>query len=280
MAIAYASDYTTGETISASGTLTLTKPSGLAAGDLMLAFFNMSSAQSPARTGWTVLLSTDDIPFRCLWKVASAGDVSGGNFAFTGFAESDDVTAAVCRITGDSITGADNMKTDLDFVGSTTTPTYSGGVTTVADGDLLLLGAAIGDDQNVSSQAVANNNPSWTEQFDIKFNSAVDSGLSISSASYATQGSTGDYSLTIAASAASVGFLISITEDVSVTPTPAVITATASVQAPAVTAGATVTTAVVDATASVQAPTVSAGTAKWTNKAKSSAPTWTNKAKS
>lgn len=72
---------------------------------------------------------------------------------------------------------------------------------------------------------------------------------------------------------------IQVSEPVSVTVEPAVVTATANVLDPAISAGASVSPAVVELTANVVDPTVTAPTPKWDNTDKTSAATATNTAK-
>lgn len=285
MAVAFAS-YNTQTKDSGGGTsITVTKPTGLAAGDLMIAIFSCSQNRTAVLSGWTLLFDHNggNPPYNdVLVKVASSADAAATNFTFTGFADGDSLIGAICRITGASFGGADNFSYDTDHIEGDDTPVYSGGVTTISSNDLLLFGVGVLDNQAISTYAVTTNNPTWTEQFEVLANLTQDLGLGVATAPYTTPGATGDYSASIAGAlgATTSAFLIKISESESVTVSPAVITMTASVQTPTVTGDANVTTTVITMTASVQAPTVTTEASKWVNKAKSSAITPVNKTKS
>lgn len=70
------------------GTVTVTKPTGLAVGDLMLAFMTLNLSGLTPPSGWTQLDSdnaTGGASFNntVYWKLAVAGDVSATNFTWT-----------------------------------------------------------------------------------------------------------------------------------------------------------------------------------------------------
>lgn len=163
----------------------VTKPTGLAEGDLMIAHVITAHAKSGSAvsapntpSGWTLLESHDQGSnigrLRVFGKIATAGDVAASNFTFTITTKTEtNCFGSILRITGASPT-----TTTAIYASSKTTDTDNN--TTVASGtislntfipDALLLmliwgynGA--GGVSTVSGYTVSGTNPSWTEQFD------------------------------------------------------------------------------------------------------------------
>jgi hypothetical protein len=287
MAVAFGSIATA--TVNSTGTatsLTITKPTGLAAGDYMVAIFGYSGNTNPwALTGWTSVLNPNDTSARVLnilVKVASASDASASDFTFTisSGAEPNNVCGALLRITGNLFSGTANVVASDNDVSGAASPSYTGGVTPGAANTLLIMGAVAGNSVSgvtTGSYAVTNDNPSWTERADFtETGGAEDILLAIATATYSVGTTTGNYSLAFSADPGdSIGFLLSINESTNVTVTPDVITMTSAVQAPTLTGSASVSPSVITMTSSVQAPTTATAAAEWTNTDKSSS-SWTN----
>ena len=262
----------------------ITKPSGLAAGDLMIALLAVTGPnESYTASGWDELFA-QNIPnfnykMNCLIKVADSADAAATNFTFNVNASGDSKVGALLRITG-TFSGTANCTHDKDVVAADTTPTFTGGVTPVGSTALLVMGCFSGTLGTSSAYAVANNNPTWTERADISVNDVEDLSLSVATADYASASATGDYSLSITDGTESGGYIIAISDSSSVTVSPAVITMTASVQAPSVSGSANVSPAVITMTATVQAPTVTTPDPDWVNTDKSATTSFTNQDKS
>ena len=292
MAVAFASvsTATANETSNNSTTLTLTKPTGLAAGDLMIAVLTYSDgteSQFYALTGWTAVIGTDDgdLVTTVLCRVADAGDAAASDFTFTKTAGDEVVNlcGALFRITGAGFTGSANITAQDKGTSSDASAIYTGGITPTADSLLMFIATSGAVSTTASGYAIATSNPTWTERVEItSTDSTPDNNLVIATASRPEATATGDFSLTWAADPGeSVGHLLSIQETTNVTTSPAVISVVASVQAPTVTGGATVTvSAAISITAAVQAPTVVTAASEVTNTSRSSAPTWVNTSKS
>lgn len=280
---------------------TISFPSGLEVGDLMIAAVcSIELDESPipnvdTPTGWTEILSSSvgsgNMRLEVFGKIATSDDVSAGSVsAGTGIGGSDNAFIAVScfRITGHS--GLAAIQDNSLGILSDATPDYTIGLTPIVPDCLYLffVGATgSGSSASVAGYAMATDNPSWTEQFDVFAASDSYAGpgqndglFSCASATRTQITSTGNLSCTLTNFLQSVGALVIILPVTNVTVSPAVIPMTASVQAPTVTGGANVSPAVITMTASVQAPTVVAGEAEWTNTDKSSAPSWTNLDKS
>lgn len=290
MAVAYASSTEGSET--GDGNLVMTKPTGLASGDVLVAFCtretdgaNTGSFNTPA--GWTLIDSTEvanDIYGAVFTKIADSSDAAASSFTFVPSVAGDNSAGILVRVTGAAFTSVVG-----NIVGDTSSDASTGGENAVSfagidplGGSCLLLMFLVNRDSSFdvafSGYAVANNNPSWTEAHDFEGNN---SSLAMAYGSYASGNVTGNYSAVVNQDGDYVGALVAVTETVSVTVSPAVITATATVQAPSVSAGATVSPAVITATITVQAPTVSTADPDWRNTDKTDTnPTITNTSKS
>lgn len=282
---------------------TVTHPSGLTAGDLMIVHLTQCSNITGATMGfntptdWTSLGSdTADsggstVKMSVFRKVATAGDVSAGSTVFARSGSNDAWTNySAYRIDGQG--DASGIQIAFDDVVGDSTPVYTNTVTpSFADSLVLFLvsaeeGAASGSITD-ASYAITNNNPTWTERADSYASSDAFFGAGDgdglhggATASRPETSATGDSSCTLINFTNSVGAIVVIPPATSVNVSPAVITMTASVQAPTVTGGAVVSPAVITMTASVQAPTVTLSASDWVNTDKSSAGSITNTPKS
>jgi len=280
---------------SAGTTVTITKPSGLAVGDIMVAFCSCIIAGASTTTwtdpsGWTelaVVSVSNDASIGVFAIVATSTETAASNFAFQADGgDADNVAGAIFRVTGTNgfTSLAANVTTTSGSSTGTSSPSVTGLTTQNADGVLLIQGWAVelvDGDMAIGSYAVVNNDPTWTEEYDI-YNepSGIANNLGIASATYTLQQATGNFSCSGDQSSDWAGAMVSVTEDIDVTVSPAVITATGTVQAPTVTGTAVASPAVITATAAVQAPTITAGTSKWINTDKSANSSFTNTTKS
>ena len=279
-------------------TLTITKPSGVVSGDLMVAHIASSSNVSAsnitwdAPSGWTSLgtasADSDDgeAQMNVYYKVA--GGSEGASYAWTATNATRWAHGAIYRIDGQG----DVSSIQIALNGQTGgTETYTTTVTPVFPDSLLLFlvnaedNAAAG---SVDTYAIATSNPTWTERYDVYgssdafFGAGDGDGVAAgATASRPEKTATGNASCVIASFAInSVCAIVVIPPLTNVTVSPAVLEITASIPASTVTGTATVSPSVIEMTASVPAPTVTTAAAKWSNQAKSSAPSWSNLSKS
>ncbi len=283
MAVAIASSST-------SSTGTLTKPSGLAVGDLMVAvLFTATSTTWNTLLGWTAVGTAQDSIENGLArvsvqaKIAEASDVSATDFTFTGPTAH---KTQLFRITSGGIfsgTIASLIVSDFDSDATGATPTsFPGGVTPNFANSLLILGAiqnSTAQSVTLSAPAVTNNNPAtWTIQ-DSGAASAV--SFIVASATYTVATTTGAYLVTSTINSQAGGFLLSIYDsgNAAVTLDVASMTATPRDFA-SLTGGASTTLDAASMTATAQDPTAAASAAKWVNTDKSSAGAITNPDKS
>lgn len=295
MAIAIASK-STAQATNNDGVLTVTKPTGLAAGDLLVAFISTGSGGG-ALTGWTAIgsealgdTSGFGLHMVVLAKVADAGDAAASDFTFT-MTTANRRLVHLFRITGDFSAGVASLivsDNDNNVTKSGSTFTFPGGVTPLGANSFLLFGAIGGDPTSSASNtfsnfAVTNSNPSWT----IEYNSVMPGGAAdsilaaVASATFTPASTTGAYLVDNSEAANEVGGkLVAITEvqNGSVTLDLASLTATPRDFA-SLTGGANVTLDAASMTATAQTVTAAAAAAKWVNTDKSSAGSITNQDK-
>lgn len=285
MAVAFASSST--GTNSGDSALVITKPTGLAAGDVLVAFclraFDGSGFSTPS--GWTLLQSQADgtaYSVSVFAKVADSTDAAASNFSFSVASATGDGTAgALCRITGESFTSVAANIASVDGTATGTSSLSYTGLTPVGPNSLLVMFVSNQDsnfDVTYSAYAVANSNPTWTEAYDVATVENMD--YAIAYGTFAPTTTTGNFSATASQSGDHIGCLVSIIETASVTVEPSVINMTVGIQAPSVAADAVVSVGAVSLTSNAPAPTLTLGAAKWSNTDKSAAPTWTNTNKS
>ncbi len=165
------------EVIESSGSpLVVTKPSGLTAGDLMIAHISginpsAGELELPTPGGWTLGGQDTAVHNGCailavFYKIATSDDAAASSFSFSNATGSPLLMGgAIYRVsgTGSTIT----VSIDVENT-NTSTPSFSNTVTpTVASSLLLFLVTAEGSGAgSVASYAVTTDNPSWTERYD------------------------------------------------------------------------------------------------------------------
>lgn len=274
----------------AAWSITITKPSGLTAGDYMVAIIGTSSDSSVQDvSGWTTLgsqLNGADARLTVYGKVADSSDAAASNFTFAvhsgNGAANDGMGGCLIAISGTAPVATTSF---IDFGtsgGASATHTYSGGITpTVADSILIMGTWGHGSaSRTISNYAIATDNPTWTERMDdtepVGTSYYV---IGVATAPRSQTTATGDFSLDYSSTGDdSVGVLLAVLETQSVTVSPSVISTAMNIVAPTVAGGATVTPTVVTMAGSVQAPTVAVQDAKYNNQDKTSA-SWVNQDK-
>lgn len=287
MAVAYGSvNSATLAGAGGSGILSITKPTSLASGDMMVAVCGIHGqpADFTPEAGWATLFTANDgnnYGIRAFWKIANSTDAAATDFDFTIVNTSGDgIVGWLVRITGSLFIGIGNFTFTSDVNNSgATSHTFTPGVTPPSATALYLMGAYARGLTTESGYAITNNNPTWTERVDTNINTTRDSTLSLATAVATSINPTGDFSLTLANSLEAIGFLIAIEESTNVTVSPGVQSVVVSVQDPTVTGGATASPAVIAVNVNIQAPTVITPAAKWLNPDKNNS-SWDNLSKS
>lgn len=236
MAVTLATSSTTSNIGSASASLVLTKPTGLAVGDIMVALFGVQTNTSVTKpSGWATHVSDATIgggsaAIYADYKIADSSDVAASNFTWT---FSSVVNAGVImRITG-GITDQTKWKSAASVTTNTQDPSFTGVTPTVAGGNLLILGTWIMNaGTTLSGWAIATNDPGgWTELLDVANGSVNTFGVAWALRSNQTS-ATGNATVHLAADATNQmgGILLAIPQYVDFTITDTV-TVTDSVSA-------------------------------------------------
>lgn len=180
MAIVVQSTASTGYTAATS--VVITKPTGLAVGDLLVAIIGATSGTSgtiATASGWTSLADTgsSSLPIKIQWKIADSSDVAASNFTFTGTTVSR-MGGALLRVTGHAAVGTSGGN-DTDAYNSTTTTTisFTSTLTPSQTGCLILMGLqARNNNDGGTTLSGYNTTPSmtWTEVIDTTADAGTD----------------------------------------------------------------------------------------------------------
>lgn len=272
----------------ASTTLTITKPTGLAVGDLMVAHLvrsdNTQISPTWSLAGWTtaVDVSGNDTGIgssgmAALYKIADSGDVAASDFTFT-ISSVDFLAGAIYRISGQSPSAPMNASASA-FVNNDETPSFGNTITpTEADCLLLMLVhhvAGSSSSKETSAYAITTSNPTWTEAYDNH-----NSTLTTIAGAYANRPeltATGNSSFTSSGdnTTDSGSIVLAIKPIISVTTTVDALSVTVSLPAPTIQGGANVSVGTVSVTVSINAPIVR-NLIEWTNSEAKASLDWTN----
>jgi len=151
----------------------ITKPTGLASGDLMVAVLHQKngSGRTCTRTGWTAIDSmnldatTGDVAWT-LYKVADSTDAAASNFTFT-LSGTENTAGAIFRISGQATSsiinghayGEDGSNRSNHSVSATVTPTVAN--------CLIILATFNSNNVTTSSYAINTDSPTFTQAFDV-----------------------------------------------------------------------------------------------------------------
>lgn len=279
-----------------SGSITITKPTGLAENDLMVAFVADSSFSDVPDTpsGWTKIIEhTGDLQMTitAFAKVASAADAAATDFTFTHPNAGADMAGVLYRITG-TVTSLDCIYREASNTGTEPSADvfrFASGFTPSTANSLLIM-AITGysnsggfDESHASVFEIETNNPAWTERDDFTF-AAGEFLFSTATAIRTETTPTGYYQVTYSVSgndspSNASAILLAITDIENGTHNATVITATAAVQAPTASGSSQASPAVVTATATINAPTASSADPLWKNTDKPSPGSITNTTK-
>lgn len=283
MAVAYESVQTTA--FASAGDITITKPTGLSVGDIMVAYITIPDnfvAPVTAPSGWSTLDSEDGVGAVYIFhKIADSSDVSASNFTFN-LSGSYKVGGSITRISGGGYVatggiGDDNSGDTSIAISTPLTPP-------VSDSILLMFfsGSGSGDTgRSISGYAITNDNPTWTEAYDFQDTTGNDSVMSMAYASRPEITSTGNFSATASSSMALFrGALVIISPTTSQTVVGSTGILTLAGNAGTVTGSANITgsTGILNLTGN--AGIFSSPDPDWRNPDKSSAPSWVNPDKS
>lgn len=172
--------------------VSVTKPTSLAVGDLMIACAVSNLGVLTLPSGFVSLGTQGDgvvdsgqMVSELAWKIADSSDVAASTFAFSNNSGVSRLSfAAISRITGASAASVSYMYGEGSAT-NTSTPSIAAGVTPKDYGDSVLLimyWVARTASTATASYAIGTSNPSWSEGYDV----ASGSGENVSMA-YATR---------------------------------------------------------------------------------------------
>lgn len=279
--------------LSSGGTLTITKPTGLAENNILVAHLSAvktggSNADWNTPSGWTSLLnqneagnSNSEARLTVFYKIADSSDVAASNFSFVTNSNAAYCAGALYRISNpSSVIGAIDSEID------TTTPTFTNTITPRANSLILFLTTAAdaGDTTgSVSSYAITTDNPTWTEAYDFVGSEGVANGTNrqgIMAGAYASRSAstaTGNSTVTfVNYSQNLVGAVVAIEPPLNVNLSMPVINLEVDLPLPSLTIDLNLTMPTININVNLPLPTLNVTeNTVWTNESKPST-TWTN----
>jgi hypothetical protein len=282
-----------------SGTsVVVTKPSSLAAGDMLVAFLGAQGSNSATAwntpSGWTSVgnltagSGSDRSSLHVFAKVADSGDAAASDFTFT---RSNTVSfdVALYRVTGTFTSVAGNIpaSTVNEGVSQGSNVFEFTGITQQAANSLLIMHATslysviAGGSSSVSGYLLQTTNPTWTEQYEVSYNTPnTTAGSGSATATRTAATATGYFRVTFTVSTSVteiVGALLEIADTANASPSLSSISLVASVPTMTPAADANVSApAVISFAASVASVTPTTGEALWKNTDKPSPGSITN----
>lgn len=199
--------YQSGNTESNTGTsLTITKPSGLAEGDLMIAFLGGGQENKDwTASGWTLQDAYSEVGANssvgCLYKVANSSDVAASNFTFTWSGTSAALTGHLARITGTETTyyiyssdsGATTGNSSATYSFSVSIPETENDIMLILFNGTRFISVADGSTK-FGNYAVVTDDPTWTERAD---STVSNYGIGVATAPRSALTDPGNWSLNI-----------------------------------------------------------------------------------
>lgn len=255
-------------------TVTITKPTGLAVGNLMVSLvftYEPGGRIISDLAGWTTLAGTNQttINAKAFWKIADAADVAASNFTFNLSAGGvDSVRGIIFRITGHSSSApvSDFFLNTLN-IGLITNPSWNPNVLPQSNETLLIAGIINANlstsSAEVDAYLISGTNPTWTEQYTNKESSDHLIGVATAGITSASEITNLEFTLSHTC-AGHIGILISIPSADPVVATPASIALRTQQSAPTVAAAVNATPASVALVLESPDPSINVGSNVWT----------------
>ncbi|HEX9979635.1 MAG TPA: T9SS type A sorting domain-containing protein [Flavobacterium sp.] len=189
--------------------LVITKPAGLAVGDLMIANISQSNNNSSGmgnatRTGWTTGASgvygssgTNRWHATVLYKLADATDVAATSFTFATNAASDDSAGSLIAFSG--VNGASPLDVAITMATGSSATITAPTLTTVTPNSAIVMLALVADNVNITGWNTTSPG-GLTELYDAPVNADVDMGIGAAWAVKSTVGATGSATATLGSS--------------------------------------------------------------------------------
>jgi hypothetical protein len=187
-------DWNFGDNVLAGEGLIVTKPTGVAVGDLLVAYSFCTGDTTDLTVGGdfsniTSVVKGTGLSFKALYRIANAGDVSASSYTFSASEDQGKFFGFIYRISGFNASSPIDTS-NSGIVTISATPSFNASITPTTAGNMLLMfGCSVYCDVNGSfdSQAIVTANPTWTE--DIEYWGIEDEGRGFF-ASHATRTAT------------------------------------------------------------------------------------------
>ncbi len=179
MAIVIESVATQTYTAPSGNDLTITKPTGLAIGDLMIAcvshFAEVDNVNTPYSTpsGWTSAeneshpVGSDGMAYAMFYRVATSGDTAASNFTFSVLSGQEYVGGCIMRVSGIRTDVTELGAVSSQFLSNTDNPSYTVSLSPAQDVILYVAMFSSGaTPYNTTDVTITGTNPTWTQQFD------------------------------------------------------------------------------------------------------------------
>ena len=163
---------TASNSVTGSNNLTITKPTGVEVGDLLIAVLGSYNGAISTLSGWTLganrLSSVSYINVQ--YKIADSGDVAASNYTFT-IANNQINGGSILRVSGQSGLNPVQYTDDDEQLNATGTAiSFTTSVTPAADGSLLVMGFSCDDGTgaatSINGYSVTGASTTWTELHD------------------------------------------------------------------------------------------------------------------
>ena len=165
---------TTNTASASSSSVAVTKPTGLAVNDLMLAQVitrdSATGATTPnTPTGWTIVYSdsTSSFGYIVFRKMADSADVAASTFTFSGSSGTNKVIASMSKFSGVDLVTPINASSNAKTTGtSLATATITPNIQSMF---VMFSSVFVGTGgiRTVSGYSMVTSNPAWTEAFDV-----------------------------------------------------------------------------------------------------------------
>lgn len=287
----------TATTVESATSVAATKPTGLTAGDLMVAFCseNNSGGNFSTPSGWTqvdVEEVSNSSRLMIFAKVADSSDAAASDFTFSYSGTNTKLEVILYALSG-TFASANNVYAYLSEGGTeavSDTFRCTTGITPTVASSLLIMYLRIvcndSDNNAISNYAIQNSDPAWTERHDIQ-DAGASNSIRIGTATAVRTETTATGYLQAGIStggiteAACIGALLAISDTANGTATPAAVALTATPPTPASSGAGNVTVSALSLSSTTPTPSATGGTndALWKNTDKPSPGSITNTTK-
>ena len=279
--------YNTNQLYGVNSSITVTKPTGLEAGDVLVAYIitgDGSGHTINTPTNWTSVYASSQSAYRrykAMYKVADSSDASASNFSFTTDAAVSYIGAILVRVTGVPV-GSEIRGTygDKDIDGNTTA-SFAPAITPLFENSLVLAGFGGHDEGSNFGSYASTPTMTWTEVTDLTYNySTLDPTISCAWAVTANTTQITAFQATSGSAGTFYGTLIVFNPVSNSTATPTMLPQPPTINPATPTVSVARSATLLQNTGTIPTPTSATSAKKWTNTPKNVVSSVTNTPKS